>query len=103
MGGWRRRTDITSRANGGEREGLVVLVVVDVTDEITNYALEWAIRNIVEPEDTLILLALLKTPLLLGKPQLQSTAPSNPNSSSGFNLLVTCNISNLHFSFSFLN
>ncbi|KAM0932120.1 hypothetical protein DsansV1_C49g0243811 [Dioscorea sansibarensis] len=40
-------------------EKAVVLVAVEGTKEITDHALEWAVRNVVQPQDTLILLALV--------------------------------------------
>ena len=39
--------------------GGVILVVVDASKEITDYAIEWAIGNVIKPMDFLILLALL--------------------------------------------
>ncbi|KAF8388398.1 hypothetical protein HHK36_027066 [Tetracentron sinense] len=39
--------------------GEVVLVAVDASKEITDYALEWAVRNVIRATDTLILLAIL--------------------------------------------
>ncbi|KAJ0972439.1 hypothetical protein J5N97_020398 [Dioscorea zingiberensis] len=57
MGKWRKR-------EGGVQveEKTVVLVAVGGNKEITDYALEWAVRNVVQPEDTLILLALVSMP-----------------------------------------
>lgn len=40
-------------------EGQVVVVAVDARKEITDYALEWAVRNVIKAGDTLVLLALL--------------------------------------------
>ncbi|KAF4392287.1 hypothetical protein F8388_012743 [Cannabis sativa] len=40
-------------------DGEVILVAVDASKEITNYALQWAVWNVVRASDTLILLALL--------------------------------------------
>ncbi|XP_068641941.1 inactive protein kinase SELMODRAFT_444075-like [Aristolochia californica] len=42
----------------GER-GDVVVVAVDGSKEITDYALEWAVRNVIKPADTLILIAII--------------------------------------------
>ncbi|KAF5203333.1 Inactive protein kinase [Thalictrum thalictroides] len=39
--------------------GEVVLVAVDASKEITDYALEWAVRNVIEATDSLIFLAIL--------------------------------------------
>jgi len=73
-----------------KREGVVVLVAVDAMKEITNYALEWAIRNVVQPKDTLILLPLLKSTFHSGKLQLQANAAaSNLNNQYSFNQFVT--------------
>lgn len=35
----------------------VILVAVDASKEITDYALEWAVRNVTRPTDSLIFLA----------------------------------------------
>ncbi|KAL5540587.1 hypothetical protein UlMin_043536 [Ulmus minor] len=40
-------------------DGEVIVVAVDASKEITDYALEWAIRNVARASDSLILLALL--------------------------------------------
>ncbi|KAK6911242.1 Serine-threonine/tyrosine-protein kinase, catalytic domain [Dillenia turbinata] len=37
----------------------VIVVAVDASKEITDYALEWAVKNVIKPMDTLILLAVL--------------------------------------------
>ncbi|KAF9604822.1 hypothetical protein IFM89_010363 [Coptis chinensis] len=39
--------------------GEVVLVAVDATKEITGYALEWAVRNVIEATDSMVFLAIL--------------------------------------------
>ncbi|KAF9605134.1 hypothetical protein IFM89_014125 [Coptis chinensis] len=39
--------------------GEVVLVAVDATKEITDYALEWAVRNVIEATDSMVFLAIL--------------------------------------------
>lgn len=40
-------------------EGDIILVAVDASKEITDCALEWAVRNVASASDSLILLALL--------------------------------------------
>ncbi|XP_077229318.1 inactive protein kinase SELMODRAFT_444075-like [Tasmannia lanceolata] len=69
MGGLRR----------GAKQGEVVVVAVDASKEITDYALEWAVRNVVKAEDTLVLLALLP-----------SSVPKDRHNDSRFHHFVTC-------------
>ncbi|KAF3452413.1 hypothetical protein FNV43_RR02846 [Rhamnella rubrinervis] len=51
----------------------VILVAVDASKEITDYALEWAVRNVTRPTDYLILLAVF--------PSLRSP-PASPNNAA---------------------
>lgn len=51
---WRKREEEEE-----VEEKAVVLVAVEGTKEIIGHALEWAVRNVVQPQDTLILLALV--------------------------------------------
>lgn len=39
--------------------GNVIIVAVDASKEITDYALEWAVRNLIKAMDSLILLAVV--------------------------------------------
>lgn len=39
--------------------GQVILVTIEAGREITDYALEWAVQNVIKPMDSLILLAIL--------------------------------------------
>lgn len=48
----------------------MILVAVDASKEITDYALEWAVRNVARASDSLILLALLPS---------QTSSPASPN------------------------
>ncbi|XP_058105327.1 uncharacterized protein LOC131248857 [Magnolia sinica] len=58
--------------------GDVVVVAVDASKEITDYALEWAVRNVIKATDTLILLALLP-----------SSVGVNGNNHTGFHFLTS--------------
>lgn len=77
-------------------EGEVILVAVDASKEITDYALEWAARNVTRSRDFLILLAVfpsLRCPL------------ASPNNNIGFDSpkshFFSCN--SLIFNFNFLS
>lgn len=39
--------------------GQVILVSIEAGSEVTDYALEWAVQNVIKPMDSLILLAII--------------------------------------------
>ncbi|GKA77402.1 inactive protein kinase [Tanacetum coccineum] len=60
--------------------GQVILVSIEAGIEVTDYALEWAVQNVIKPMDTLILLAIIPSPDYCLLPVKSTQAP---NSSKG--------------------
>nr|GEW96476.1 inactive protein kinase SELMODRAFT_444075-like [Tanacetum cinerariifolium] len=56
--------------------GQVILVSIEAGIEVTDYALEWAVQNVIKPMDTLILLAIIPSPDYCLLP-VKNTQPSN--------------------------